>query len=212
MEFIIVIAGALLLAWLIKLAADRMLSSEDKKAAQRQDAISQGVQLTERLVRQAEETDFIRGLEEIGVKVEELEAYGAKLIGLQEDNGEEESAVNAGSDNPPTQDVPGEHVVLNLRWKNMGQKTMVHAAFAVAFLSPQGEVLPPDAMDPDPWIQQFGCAAAVRFAGHFGLGQGRMQKDMRNPFLLYHAPVEKAVVLGAKVEFEDGSVCEKHVF
>ena len=38
-----------------------------------------------------------------------------------------------------------------------------------------------------------------------------MQKDMRNPFLLYHAPVEKAVILGVRVEYDDGEMREKTV-
>lgn len=196
------------MGWLIKMVADRMVSGEEKKSAKRQDAIDQGVELTSRLVKQAETENFIQKLREINIQVVEIGAYGAKLIGLEEDN-HEGSAADADTKRPISQNIPGEHIVLNLRWKNTGENVLHHVSFAVAFLSPEGGIIRPDALDPDPWIQKFGCAAAVRFTGRFEPGQGRMQKDMRNPFLLYHAPVERAVILGVKVELEDGTVCEK---
>lgn len=208
MEFLIVIAGAVLLAGLIRVLADRMLSGEDKKAARRERAIAEGAELTAGLVKRAEETDFLRQTEELGIQVEELSACGAKLIGMKE---EEDASFSLGKDSPPPGDDPGEQVVLVLRWKNTGEKAVTRVTFAAAFLSPRGEVLRPDALDPDPWIRRFGCAAAVSFAGRFAPGQGRMQKDMRNPFLLYRAPVERAVLLGVRAEWEDGTVKEKTV-
>lgn len=208
MEFVIVIVGAALLAGIVKLAADRMLSGEDKKAAGREDAIAQGAELTAGLVRRAEAEGFAPQGGEIGeIRIEELSAYGARLIGL-EDGGEKESAA-AGKDSPPPD--AGEQVVLALRWNNAGKDTLRRVIFAVAFLSPEGEVLRPDALDPEPWLKQFGCAAGVVFTGHFGPGQGRMQRDMRNPFLLYHAPVGKAVILGVKAEREDGTEWERTI-
>lgn len=207
MEFVIVIVGAALLAGIVKLAADRMLSVEDKKAAGRRAAIAQGAELTAGLVRRAEAESFAPQGGELGeIHIEELGAYGARLIGM-EDGGEK--AAGAGKDSPPPEE--GEHVVLALRWKNVGKDTLQRVIFAVAFLSPEGEVLRPDALDPEPWLKQFGCAAGVIFTGHFGPGQGRMQRDMRNPFLLYHAPVGKAVILGVKAERVDGTEWERTV-
>lgn len=206
MEFVIVIVGAALLAGIVKLAADRILSGEDKKAEGREDAIVRGAELTAGLVRRAE--DFAPQGGELGeIRIEELGAYGARLIGM-EDGGEK--AADAGKDSPPPEE--GEHVVLAIRWKNVGKDTLRRVIFAVAFLSPEGEVLRPDALDPEPWLRQFGCAAGVIFTGHFGPGQGRMQRDMRNPFLLYHAPVGKAVILGVKAEREDGTEWERTIF
>jgi hypothetical protein len=205
MEFVIVGLAALLAAVLVKYISNRILSGEDRKTVERQNAIAQGVRLTAKLAGQAEKEDFINHLGEIDIKVEEIGAYGAKLIGLQdEDQQEDPTAENS-------KDDLGEHVILNLRWKNTGEKTMRCVTFAVAFISPNGEIICPDALDPNPWLQQFGCAAAVKFTGHFEREQGRLQKDMRNPFLLYHAPVENAVILGVQVEYDNGQVREKMV-
>ncbi|MCI9457650.1 MAG: hypothetical protein HFE44_11845 [Oscillospiraceae bacterium] len=207
MEFVVVIVGAALLAGIVKLAADWILSGEDKKAKGREDAIAQGTELTAWLVRRAEAEGFAPQGGELGeIRIEELGAYGARLIGMEDG---EEKTPDAGKDSPPPEG--GEHVVLALRWKNIGKDTLRRVIFAVAFLSPEGEVLRPDALDPEPWLRQFGCAAGVIFTGHFGPGQGRMQRDMRNPFLLYHAPVGKAVILGVKAEREDGTEWERTV-
>ena len=49
------------------------------------------------------------------------------------------------------------------------------------------------------------------FNGHFPKGQGKRQKDMKNAFLLYHGPVDDAVILGVKLTYEDGTVFEQSI-
>lgn len=213
MEFIIVGLAALMIAALVKYISNRILSSEDRKTAERQNTIIQGAKQTARLAEQAEKEDFISRLEDFGIKIVEIGVYGAKLIGFQDGEKKDGStAENSEMGKPLSQNDPGEHVVLNLRWKNIGKGPIRCATFAVAFLSPDGKVILPDALDSDPWIQKFGCAAAAKFTGLFRQGQGRMQKDMRNPFLLYRAPVGKAVILGVRVEYDSGDIREKTVF
>ena len=85
MEFVVVIVGAALLAGIVKLAADWILSGEDKKAKGREDAIAQGTELTAWLVRRAEAEGFASQGGELGeIRIEELGAYGARLIGMED--------------------------------------------------------------------------------------------------------------------------------
>jgi len=164
---------------------------------------------TQALVSRSIETKFAQNLKDI--KILELGAFGANIIEAslaqkEEPQPEPESET---VENPTVE--PGDDVVLSLRWRNIGEKPIRQAIFAVAFLSPTGEVLLPDALEKDPWIQQFGVAASASFTGHFAKGQGRQQKDMKNAFLLYHAPVDDAVILGVKLIYEDGTVFEQSV-
>lgn len=203
---IIVALCALVLLIVVRVIAERMLRDNSHGPVSSQ-AMAQLAALTQEQVEHSVKTKFARQLKDI--EILELGAFGANII--EASLGEQKEAVpNPDAvENPMVE--PGNDVVLSLRWRNTGEKPIRQAVFAVAFLSPRGEVLCPDAPEKDPWMQQFGVAAMATFNGHFPKGQGKRQKDMKNAFLLYHGPVDDAVILGVKLTYEDGTVFEQSI-
>lgn len=187
-----------------------MLQQDDPYAPLSEQRKQELARVTANLVQLSLQKDFAHHLENI--EILELGAFGADIIGASlRPQSEKAVSANEQQDDEKTTVQPGEDVALSLRWRNIGDKPIRQAVFAVAFLSPSKDVLCPDALETDSWMQPFGVAAAARFNGHFSKGQGRQQRDMKNAFLLYHGPVETAVLLGVRLTYEDGTVFEQCV-
>lgn len=213
MEFVYVIALALIGAGLIKGISVLLLRRPSPRGPLSEEKKQQLCRLTTQLARKSIAENFRDKLKDI--EILELGAFGANIlhaslsgaadpISSPSPEGEKPGEPCAQSEKPVTVE-PGDDVALTLRWRNTGEKTIRQAVFAVAFLSPSGEALVPDALERDPWMLPFGCAAAARFTGTFPYGQGRQQKDMKNAFLLFHGPVDTAVILGMRLLYEDGT-------
>jgi len=202
----IVALCALVLLIVVRLIADRMLRDNTHGPVSSQ-KLAQLSALTQEQVERSVTTKFARQLK--GIEILELGAFGANIIEASLGEQKEAEPDPDTVENPMVE--PGNDVVLSLRWRNTGEKPIRQAVFAIAFLSPKGEVLCPDALEKDPWMQQFGVAAMASFNGHFPKGQGKRQKDMKNAFLLYHGPVDDAVILGMKLTYEDGTVFEQSI-
>lgn len=211
MEIILAAAVALLAAGAVKWCSDRLLSRDGPRAPLSDERKAELSRKTARLVQLSRQQDFASRLRDI--EILELGAFGADILGASLDAGKNAEDIPPAQ---PAEDMPvtvqaGEDVALTLRWRNTGEKDIREAIFVVAFLSPAGEALCPDALEDDPWVASFGAVGAARFTGHFPKGQGRRQRDMKNAFLLFHGPVETAVLLAVQLTYEDGEVFRQQV-
>jgi hypothetical protein len=201
-------AAALVLVFAAKKIAAKMLRDDHYGGVSAQ-LLSAQREKTEELVRLSVKKQFSKNLKNI--EILEIGAFGANILNAALEKPEETPAQPQDEQVEAVTVEPGDDVVLSLRWRNTGKKTLRQAMFAVAFLSPDGEVLCPDALETDPWMAQFGVAALASFSGNFPTGTGKRQKDLKNAFLLYHGPVGGAVILGVKLICEDGTVFEQTV-
>ena len=207
MKIVWIVLAALVGAVLVKWISERMLRGESPYGPVSEQKKQELIRKTQELAALSRQKDFAHCLKDI--EILELGAFEADIIGASLREGQPEKQKSDEEEKVTVQ--PGEDVALTLRWRNTGEKPIRRAVFAVAFLSPSGEILFPDALEKDPWMRSFGAAAAASFTGHFPKGQGRQQRDMKNAFLLYHGPVSDAVILGMQLTYEDGSVFEQRV-